>query len=144
MDALIIEARESLRTVITKTDKQQIICDGVLNDGGYGENLSPLELMAAAVGSCILTTMGIIAKRNNFNICGTKMEVSKTNLPPPGAMIKSLLIKIFFKDQLADHLFKKLKRAAEACPAKNSLHPAIEIYIEYHFSNSQDIVLERL
>ena len=51
--------------------------DAPLDNGGRGESFSPTDLVATALGTCMTTTMDLYAKRNGFNIDGTKAVVVK-------------------------------------------------------------------
>src|SRR6202049_102302 len=51
--------------------------DAPLDNGGQGESFSPTDLVATALGTCMTTTMDLYAKRNGFNIDGTKAIVVK-------------------------------------------------------------------
>ena len=54
-----------------------IVTDAPIDNQGKGEAFSPTDLIATALASCILTIMGIVAKRNNVKLIGTTAEVEK-------------------------------------------------------------------
>ena len=54
-----------------------IITDAPVDNQGKGEAFSPTDLVASALGSCMLTIMGITANTQNINIDGTSARVKK-------------------------------------------------------------------
>ena len=59
----------------------KMMTDAPVDNCGKGEAFSPTDLCAAALGSCILTTMGIYAGLHNIDLEGTEMEITKTRAP---------------------------------------------------------------
>ena len=72
-----------------------IVTDAPVDNQGKGEAFSPTDLIATALASCILTIMGIVAKRNNFKLIGTTAEVEKIMGSAP-RKIEQIKINIFF------------------------------------------------
>ena len=111
-----------------------IVTDAPIDNNGKGEAFAPSDLVATSVASCMLTIMGIVAKRDNINIDGTTAEVEKTMSSSP-RMIESITIKLFFKSKLSDKEKKKLERAANTCPVEASLNEKIKKKVEFFFHN---------
>ena len=51
--------------------------DAPTDHDGLGESFSPTDLLATSLGTCILTIMGITAKRRQWNISGATARVEK-------------------------------------------------------------------
>jgi putative redox protein len=67
-----------LRTEATHLQSgNKIITDAPTDNHGKGEFFSPTDLLAASVGSCILTIMGIKARVNGFIIDGATVNTWK-------------------------------------------------------------------
>ncbi|HXS37502.1 MAG TPA: OsmC family protein, partial [Flavipsychrobacter sp.] len=67
-----------LRTLCTHIQSGSTIeTDAPTDNRGKGERFSPTDLVATALGTCIVTTMGIKANDHNINIDGTECEVEK-------------------------------------------------------------------
>ena len=65
MNTTNIIYRGELRTEATHIRSgQSIITDAPLDNEGKGEAFSPTDLVVTALGTCIITVMGIVAQRN--------------------------------------------------------------------------------
>ena len=105
----------------------EIVTDAPVDNQGKGESFSPTDLVATALGSCMLTIMGIKARDKEIDIEGATIEVLKTMASNP-RRISRLDIKMTMPDKsYSDRDKKILQAAAEACPVGNSLHPDVEI-----------------
>ena len=123
-----------LRTVCTHMKSgQQIITDAPIDNNGKGEAFSPTDLLATSLGTCMLTVMGIVAKRNNINIDGTKVEILKVMAESP-RRVSELYLDMFFPP---NHYTQKekdlLEHAALTCPVAKSLHPDIKQKTRFHY-----------
>jgi putative redox protein len=113
--------------------KQQLTTDAPLDNGGKGEAFSPTDLVATALGTCMVTIMGLFAKRNNLDIDGLKVLVLKEMVAEPVRRIGSLKTRLVFPagKALSPEDRAKLEAAAKACPVKQSLHPDVKIPLEF-------------
>src|SRR5580658_1461254 len=68
--------------------------DAPKDSQGRGESFSPTDLVATALGSCMLSVMGIMARTLNIDITGTTASVEKRMTTAPQRMIESLTVKI--------------------------------------------------
>lgn len=111
----------------------EIPTDAPLDNGGNGEAFSPTDLVATALGSCILTIMGLYANRVGLNIAGTRISVLKEMVAQPVRRIGALRLTIAYPQgiYLSDEHRQKLASAVDACPVKRSLHPDIEVSVEF-------------
>jgi len=100
-----------------------IISDAPVDNLGKGEAFSPTDLTATSLGTCMLTTMGIAAQKNNFNMDGTRADVTKVMAANP-RRIAEVVVEISFPEQnYSDEQKKILETAALNCPVAKSLHP---------------------
>ncbi|MFY7898605.1 MAG: OsmC family protein, partial [Chitinophagaceae bacterium] len=68
----------ALRTELTHLLSGSIVeNDAPVDNHGKGERFSPTDLVATALASCMLTTMGIKANNMGIDLAGTKVEVTK-------------------------------------------------------------------
>jgi putative redox protein len=105
--------------------------DAPKDNQGRGESFSPTDLVATALGTCILTTMGILARTLDIDIAGATATTDKemTNTPP--RRIERLTVNIHIPQTISDENKQKLERAAHTCPVHKSLHPDVEIPITF-------------
>src|SRR5438046_10024876 len=55
--------------------KAKIATDAPTDNQGKGEEFSPTDLVATALGSCMSTTMGIKAQELGIDLCGMTVSV---------------------------------------------------------------------
>jgi uncharacterized OsmC-like protein len=100
-----------------------IINDAPLDNHGKGEAFSPTDLVATALGTCILTIMGISAQKNKIDMQGAKAEVTKVMASEPRRIAKIEVIIKMPKNNYSDQNKQILKQALDNCPVCRSLHP---------------------
>ena len=100
--------------------------------GGDASAFSPTDLVAAALASCILTTMGMFADRHGIDLSGSEVEVHKEMVSEPLRRIGSLKTRVRMPaGKVTGEMRKTLERIAETCPVHRSLHPDLKIPIEF-------------
>jgi uncharacterized OsmC-like protein len=125
----------NLRTVATHMQSGSVIeTDAPLDNQGKAERFSPSDLVATALGSCMLTIMGIKARDMNIDLVETKIEIEKIMKPEP-RRIGGINLTFSFPDklQLTDKERTILERAAHTCPVINSIHPDIEVKVLFNW-----------
>jgi putative redox protein len=125
-----------LRTVATHLQSgTKIETDAPTDNQGKGERFSPTDLLATAVGACMATTMGIKARDMEVDLRGMKLSVQKIMKSDPRRVAGVNVIFDFPAGFQADEKQKAiLERTAHTCPVAISLHPDIEIKVEFHWS----------
>lgn len=103
----------------------KIITDAPVDNQGRGEAFSPTDLLAASLGSCMLTIMGIAARNHEFSIDGTSMNITKIMSTNP-RKVSEIIIEFHFPfNSYSDSQKRILEKAATTCPVALSLHPDI-------------------
>ncbi len=125
-----------LRTKVTHLQSgNEIITDAPTDNQGKGEAFSPTDLVAAALGSCMMTIMGIAARTHNFNVDGTNLRIAKIMLSDP-RRIGEIVIDIDFPPEKYSGKQKKiLQVCADTCPVALSLHPDVKQTIRLNFKD---------
>ena len=109
----------------------ELSTDAPKDNQGRGESFSPTDLVATALGTCMLTIMGIMARTLAIDIAGTSATVEKEMTATAPRMIQSLTVKIHVPHSLSSEDQQKLERAAHTCPVHKSLHPDVQTPIEF-------------
>ncbi|MCF7668851.1 MAG: OsmC family protein [Verrucomicrobia bacterium] len=119
---------------------QKLITDAPVDNGGRGMQFSPTDLAGVALGTCIMTMMGLVAKNNNLDLSGMTARVTKemSKSPPRRIAELSVIVTIPTGNTLTDATRTKLEKSAHACPVKQSLHPDIKIDIEFVYTPQTD------
>jgi len=105
--------------------------DAPKDNMGKGENFSPTDLVATALGTCILSVLGILSRTMQIDLKGTKVMVEKEMMTQPVRRIGKLTVTVHVFIPLSDEQKQKLINAAHTCPVHKSLHPDIEAPIAF-------------
>jgi len=105
--------------------------DAPVDNQGRGESFSPTDLVATSLGTCMLTTMGIVARTLNVDLTGATATVEKEMSSAPPRRVNRLTVAIRVPRTTSPENQQRLENAAHTCPVKKSLHPDIETPIEF-------------
>jgi putative redox protein len=105
--------------------------DAPKDNMGKGESFSPTDLVATALGTCMMTLMGIAARSLNVDLTGTHITVQKEMVATPMRRIGKLGVKITIPAKLTAEQKEKLEKAALTCPVHKSLHPDVQLPVEF-------------
>lgn len=124
----------ALRTEATHTRSgQKVITDAPIDNNGKGEAFSPTDLVSAALSSCMMTIMGMLAERENIDLKGLKAEVVKIMAANPRKIAEIQVIFTHEKLEATDVQKEKLKRAALTCPVALSLADSVKQTVSFNF-----------
>ena len=112
--------------------RSQLQTDAPVDNQGKGESFSPTDLVATALGTCMITTMGIYARRHNIDLKGTTVHVEKYMTDNP-RRIGKLVVDFNIPVQLDEKERQALEKAAHTCPVHKSLGPEVEIPVHFHY-----------
>jgi putative redox protein len=113
---------------------EAIITDAPVDNQGRGEAFSPTDLLAASLGSCMLTIMGIAAREHQFSIDGTEVKITKIMASGPRRVSEIIIDLVFPHNDYSPKQKKIIKLSAETCPVALSLHPDLKQTVIMHFS----------
>lgn len=105
--------------------------DAPADNMGRGETFSPTDLVATALGTCIVTTMAILAQRRNIDFSSATFHVEKHMALEPVRRIGRLPVTIRMSASIAEADRVLLERAAHTCPVHKSLHADIDAPIRF-------------
>ncbi len=125
-----------LRCVATHgPSKATLTTDAPVDNHGKGESFSPTDLVATALGSCVMTIMGIVADRHQLDLTGTRIHVTKEMIQQPvrriGRLAVTVTIPVEKAAQISETDRSKIETAARHCPVHQSLHPDIDAPIDF-------------
>lgn len=126
----------NLRTVATHLQSGTVIeTDAPTDNQGKGERFSPTDLVATALGNCMLTIMGIKARDMQISLEGTKIDITKNMVTNP-RRIGEIKVVINFPESLQTDEKQRaiIERAAMTCPVFESLHPDLKKDVEFRWS----------
>lgn len=126
----------NLRTVCEHLKSGTTIeTDAPVDNNGKGERFSPSDLVATALGSCMLTIMGMRAVDMNVDLKGTKIEVEKIMKSDP-RRIGGINLTFHFPEELevSEKQRTILEKAAHTCPVIYSINPEIEVNVKFNWA----------
>lgn len=97
---------------------------------GDGSSFSPTDLLAASLGSCMVTTMAIVARREGIPFEGARFVLEKHMRSDP-RRVDAVPVTIRMPGGLTEEQKEKLENAARTCPVERSLHPDIRREVEF-------------
>ena len=124
------EAKHSLSGSVIHTDAPK-------DHDGEGKDFAPTDLLATSLGTCVMTIMGIEAKRRGWDIGKIQIEVYKKMTSEGPRKIKNLILEIFMPSELDSYKYKILQRVAEDCPVKLNLESSVDIKLNWHQTKIQ-------
>ena len=115
-----------LRTEIVHLRSGSVITtDAPVDNKGRGENFSPTDLVASALGSCIFTIMGIAAREHSFSIDGSACRITKIMTENPRKIGEIRIEFDFTGNDYNDKQKKILEYCVKTCPVALSLNESI-------------------
>lgn len=123
-----------LRTELTHLRSgNKIITDAPPDNNGKGEAFSPTDLACAALSSCMMTLMGILARREGIDLTGLKSEIVKIMDNNPRKIAEIQIVFTHVNLVASDVQKEKLKHAALTCPVALSLSEKITQTVTFNF-----------
>ena len=108
----------------------EILSDAPTDNNGKGEAFSPTDLVANALGSCMMTIMAIKSKDLDVDLVGSTIEITKVMNAEP-RRIGKIIVDIKMAAVATEKEQTILERAAMTCPVFFSLHPEIQKEISF-------------
>jgi uncharacterized OsmC-like protein len=125
-----------LRCVATHgPSRVELTTDAPVDNHGQGAAFSPTDLVATALGTCMLTTMGIRTRERSFPLEGTRLAVKKHMTSTPPRRIARLEVEIWVPHASAFGADDRelLENIAHTCPVRLSILDAIEVPVRFHW-----------
>ncbi len=107
--------------------------DAPVDNNGKGDRFSPTDLLATSLATCMVTVMGIKSRTMGFDLSDIKVEVLKIMKADPRRVAGiELTFHIPGSLENVDEKTKTiLKNTGETCPVMKSIHPDIEVKVDW-------------
>ena len=113
----------------------ELATDAPRDNQGQGASFSPTDLVATALGTCKLTTMGIAARNKGWNLDGVELHVRKEMTKQPPRKIERLTARFQVPAKIAAALDARAKQElvqiAKTCPVALSLHDSVAMDVAF-------------
>ncbi|GAB4055726.1 OsmC family protein [Spirosoma litoris] len=120
--------------------------DAPTDNQGMGEAFSPTDLVANALGSCIITTMAIFARRDGIDLTGSELDVTKVMTTQPPRRIARIEVNLTLRANREGDAFlpddetrARLEKIAHTCPVAISLHPDLEQAVSIRWETGVEV-----
>ena len=124
-----------LRTVCVHLQSgTEILTDAPTDNHGKGEAFSPTDLVATALGSCMVSIMGIKSRDLDVDLKDSKVSVTKIMQSEPRKIAK-IEVLLDMSIETSDKNKTILERAAMTCPVLLSLNSDIEKEVIFNWKN---------
>jgi putative redox protein len=108
--------------------------DAPADNQGRGESFSPTDLLATALGTCMLTTMGIVARREGWTLDGARARIEKHMVADPLRRVGRVVLCFEMPAGIDPAARAKLEHSARTCPVKQSMHPDVETDLRFEWA----------
>lgn len=106
--------------------------DAPRDNQGRGEKFSPTDLLGAALGSCMVTTMAILTESEGLNLNGSTFQVQKIMAANP-RRVSALNFELHLPKNLSPSNRLRLEEIARQCPVYRTLNPELRIHLIFHY-----------
>ncbi len=108
--------------------------DAPTDNRGKGERFSPTDMVCVAIGTCVITTMGIKAQDMGIDLSGTTQDIQKHMVSDPRRIGKiDLIVRLPKTLNLSEKDKTILQRVGDNCPVMKSLSPDLTVNLVYEW-----------
>lgn len=115
----------------------KITTDAPVDNNGKGEYFSPTDLLAASLGSCMVTIMGIAGRTHGFSVDGTDIRITKVMGTAPRRVVE-IVVELDFPMDYEPKVKRIIEASARECPVANSLHPDLKQTIVFNYGQKEE------
>lgn len=121
-------------TAVHGPSGDRLLTDAPTDNEGQGRHFSPTDLVATAVGTCVLTIMGIAAKKRAWSLDGSRVVVEKHMAAQPRRHISAVTLRFTLPATLSERARIVLEAVAETCPVVASLGPDTRVDMAFDYA----------
>jgi putative redox protein len=111
----------------------EVRTDAPRDNGGEGSLFSPTDMVAGALGACMMTILGLVGDRLKLDLTGMTVRVEKVMRAEP-RRIGCLLVELTVPAGVPQEHRPRIEAAVRACPVAQSLHPDVEVRTEFVYT----------
>ncbi|WP_192822943.1 OsmC family protein [Rufibacter sp. LB8] len=135
MSSMTLQYTGQLRTQGTHlASGNTVVTDAPVDNNGRGEAYSPTDLVCSALGSCMMTIMGMVADRNHIDLTGMTMAITKRMAADPRRISEIVLEVQMPARDFSEKERAMLENAARTCPVALSLHPELTQTVLFQYA----------
>jgi len=112
---------------------KELITDAPEDNNGRGEAFSPTDLLAASLGSCMITIAGMSAQAHGYSIDGTTIDITKIMASNPRRVSEVIVELHFPKNNFTEKQKELIRLACLNCPVAKSLNPDLKQTVVFDF-----------
>jgi uncharacterized OsmC-like protein len=113
-----------------------LVTDAPVDNNGLGQAFSPTDLVATGLAACVATVIGIVARRKQIAVEGMEVVARKFMSDAPPRRISRIELDVTVPLP-SDHPDRGLlESAARGCPVHHSIHPDIEVVMNWNWSGN--------
>lgn len=106
----------------------RLVADEPVAAGGTDTGPSPVEMVGAALGSCIAITVRMVAERQGWPLEGTEVHVARSQVPVEGGRPRTRFdVAVTLVGPLDDAMRAELGRVAGRCPVHRLLEGGADV-----------------
>ena len=134
MEIALVKYLGNLRTeAIHLKSQNKVITDAPIDNHGKGEAFSPTDALATSLATCMITIMGILAKRNNIVFEKVSASVSKIMAENP-RRVAEIIVQIRIEHEWKEKYRKMMEKAALNCPVAHSLRESLKQTVHFNYT----------
>ena len=111
----------------------ELVTDAPVDNKGRGEYFSPTDLLATALGSCMITIAGQSGQEYGFSVDGTTIDITKIMTSNPRRVAEVIIELHFPKNNYTDKQKEIIRVGCLNCPVAKSLHPDLKQTVKFNF-----------
>jgi len=113
--------------------KASIATDAPVDNQGRGAAFSPTDLLATSLGVCMMTVMGIQARKLGVRLEGTHLHVTKEMIADPKRRVGAIGVRFTMPSGIDATHRPSLEEAARTCPVALSLSPKVKTDVVFRY-----------
>ncbi len=108
--------------------------DAPRDNQGTGESFSPTDLVGTALGSCMLTTMAIAARKDGLELGPMSCSVDKEMIADPKRRVAKLTVHITMQASLTPEQRQHFEQVARGCPVALTLSDKTQVALTFAYA----------